>query len=177
MPKMHRFLLAAALCSALTNTISAAEASRVDDAPSKATSQGLSRDAQRALICQTVTDWAAYQVAQLVRDDARKNQAVSPEGMQILRQIRLTEALASAAFETLAPQADHDSMYGDAVSKMHAYLNEDHEGADRNTQRLVPVCQQTYARMAAAGKLPEEQVGLAEDEELLGRGRDAELPP
>src|SRR5690348_7757479 len=147
MPKMHRFLLAAALCSALTNTISAAEAPRVGDAPSKAASQGLSRDAQRALICQTVTDWAAYQVAQLIRDDARENQAVSPEGTQILRQIRLTESLASAAFETLAPQADHDSMYRDAVSKMQAYLNEDHDGADTNTKRLVPVCQQTYAQM------------------------------
>ena len=77
--------------------------------------------------------------------------------------IRLTEGLASAAFETLAPQADHDSMYKDAVSKMQAYLKEDHDGADANTKQLVPVCQQTYTRMAASGALPREQVQLARD--------------
>jgi hypothetical protein len=131
--------------------------------PAKPASHGLSRDAQRALICQTVADWAAYQVAELIRDDARENQAISPEGIQILRQLRLTEGLASAAFDALAPQADHDSMYRDAVSKMQAYLKEDHDGADANTKQLVPMCQRTYAKMAAAGELSQEQVQLAEE--------------
>jgi hypothetical protein len=162
MPKMNRLLPAAALCWALTGAVSAAEGPRPGD-PAEAASQGLSRDAQRALICQTVTDWAAYQVAQLVRDDARENQAISPEGMQILRQIRLTEGLASAAFDTLAPQADHDSMYRDAVKKMQAYLKEDHDGAYANTRQMVPVCQRTYAQMAAAGQLSEQQLQLAKD--------------
>ena len=116
----------------------------------------------------------------LIRDDARESrQAISPEGMQILRQIRLTEGLASAAFDKLAPQADHDSMYLDAVRKMQAYLNEDRDGADESTRQLVPVCQRTYGQMAAIGELSEDQVQLAEDasresvakltEELQGR--------
>jgi hypothetical protein len=163
MPKTNRFLFVAALCLALTNAVNATEGPRLDETPSKPTSQELTRDAQRALICQTVADWAAYQVAQLIRDDVRANEAISPEGMQILRQIRLTEALASAAFDKLAPQADHDSMYQDAVSKMQAYLKEDHDGADANTKRLVPVCQRAYAQMAAAGELSDEQVQLAEN--------------
>jgi hypothetical protein len=133
------------------------------EAPAKPASQGLSHEAQRALICQTVADWAAYQVAELIRDDARENQAISPEGVQILRQLRLTESLASAAFDTLAPQADHDSMYRDAVGRMQAYLKEDHDGADANTKQLVPLCQQTYAKMAAAGELSQEQVQLAKE--------------
>ena len=135
----------------------------MDDVPAKGASQELSRDAQRALICQTVADWAAYQVADLIRDDVRENQTISPEGMQILRQIRLTEGLAAAAFDALAPQADHDSMYRDAVKKLRAYLKEDHDGADANTKRLVPVCQRTYAQMASSGALSEEQVRLAKD--------------
>jgi len=163
MPKMNRYRLAAALCLALTGTVSAAEERGQDSFSAKAAPQIFSRDAQRALICQTVTDWAAYQVTKLIEDDARENQAISPEGMQILRQIRLTEGLASAAFETLAPQADHDSMYKAAVSKMQAYLKEDHDGADANTKQLVPVCQQTYTQMAASGALSQQQVELAKD--------------
>jgi hypothetical protein len=158
MPKTNRFLLTAGLCLALTNTVGAAEGPWPEDSPAKPVSHKLSRDAQRALICQTVSDWAAYQISDLIRNDTRENQAVSPEGVQILRQIRLTEALASAAFEKLAPQADHDSMYRDAVKKMQAYLREDQDGADASTKQMVPVCQQTYAKMAAAGELSEEQV-------------------
>ena len=158
MPKTNRFLLVAGLCLALSNAVSAAEGPWPENSPAKPVSQKLSRDAQRALICQTVTDWAAYQVSDLIRNDARENQAVSSEGMQILRQIRLTEALASAAFDKLAPQADHDSMYQDTVRKMRAYLKEDHDGADASTKQMVPVCQQTYAKMAAAGELSDEQV-------------------
>src|ERR1700757_4771490 len=106
---MNRFLLAVGLCVALIDGASAAEGSLPpDSASAEGASQALSHDAQRALICQTVADWAAYQITDLIRDDARQNQTVSPEGMQILRQIRLTEALASAAFEKLAPHADHD---------------------------------------------------------------------
>jgi hypothetical protein len=163
MPETNRFQLAAAVCLALTGTVGATEGPWQGEAPAKPASQGLSRDAQRALICQTVADWAAYQVAEHIRDDARKNQAISPEGMQILRQLRLTEGLASTAFDTLAPQVDHDSMYRDAVRKMQAYLKEDHDGADANTQQLVPLCQRTYAKMAAAGELSQEQVQLAEE--------------
>jgi hypothetical protein len=180
MTRTNRFLLPAALCLALTSTVNAAEGPSLDESPTKATSQRLSHEAQQALICQTVTDWAAYQVTQLIRDDAQQNQAVSPEGVQILRQIRLTEGLASAAFDTLAPQADHDSMYRDAVKKMQAYLHDDQDGADANTKKLVPVCQQTYSKMAAAGQLTEEQVQQAKDasqesvakltEELQGSG-------
>ena len=163
MLQMNRFLLVATLTLALAGTVGAAEGPWQGEPPAKPASHGLSRDAQQALICQTVTDWAAYQVTQLVRDDARENQAVSPEGMQILRQIRLTESLASAAFDTLAPQADHDSMYQDAVRKMQAYLKEDQAGADEHTKELVPMCQQTYAKMAASGELSQEQVQLAEE--------------
>jgi len=158
-PNLNRFLLAAGLCMALIDGVGAAEGSLPsDEASAKGASQAVSLDAQRALVCQTVADWAAYQVTDLIRGDARQNQAVSPEGMQILRQIRLTEALASAAFDKLAPQADHDSMYRDAVKKMQAYLKEDQHGADANTRRMVPVCQRTYAQMAAAGELSEERV-------------------
>ncbi len=163
MLEMNRFLLAAVVSWALCSTVGAAEKPGPVEPPAKPASQALSPDAQRALICQTVTDWAAYQVAQLIRDDVKENQAISPEGMQILRRIRLTEGLASAAFDKLAPQADHDSMYQDAVSKMQAYLHEDHDRADANTKKLVPVCQQTYTQMAAAGELSEEQVQLAEE--------------
>jgi len=152
------------LCLALTGAISAAEGTWQDESQPKPASQGLSRDAQRALICQTVADLAAFQVGMLIRDDARESrQAISPEGMQILRQIRLTEGLASAAFDKLAPQADHDSMYLDAVRRMQAYLNEDRDGADESTRQLVPVCQRTYGQMAAIGELSEDQVQLAED--------------
>lgn len=159
----NRFLLAAVLCLALTGTVGASEGPWQGEGSAKPASMQLSRDAQRALICQTVADWAAYQVAELIRDDARETQAISPEGMQILRQLRLTEGLASAAFDTLAPQADHDSMYRDAVKKMQAYLKEDHDGADANTKQLVPMCQRRYAKMAAAGELSQEQVQLAEE--------------
>jgi len=160
---MNRFLLAAALCLALSDTVSAADGPWQGKSAPKPASQALSREAQYALICQTVADWAAYQVTQLIREDARQNRAISPEGMQILLQIRLTEGLASVAFDTLAPQVDHDSMYKDAVVKMQVYLTEDREGADANSKRLVPLCQQTYARMVAAGKLTGEQVQLAKD--------------
>jgi hypothetical protein len=163
MPKLIGFLVAAAASLTSIETVSASEAPWRDETPSKPASQVLSRDAQRALVCQTVTDWAAYQVAALIRDDAKENQEISSEGVQILRQIRLTEALASAAFDKLAPQADHASMYQDAVRKMQAYLHEDHDGADANTKKLVPECQKTYAGMAAAGQLTEEQVQFAED--------------
>jgi hypothetical protein len=161
---MNRLLPAATVCLVLTGTVGAAERPswQGDRSPTPAT-QELTRDAQRALICQTVSDWAAYQLTKLIRDDARENQAVSREGIQILRQIRVTEGLASAAFDALAPQADHEAMYKDAVSKMQAYLKEDQDGADANTRRLVPVCQKTYERMAAAGSLSEEQVQLAKD--------------
>jgi hypothetical protein len=160
MPRMKRFVLAAA-CIALTSAVGAAEGPWSEESPAKSASQKLSRDAQRALICQTVADWAAYQVSDLIRNDARQNQAVSPEGMQILRQIRLTEALAAAAFDKLAPQADHDSMYRDAVGKMQAYLKQDHDAADASGKKLVPMCQQTYTQMADAGELSEEQVNEA----------------
>jgi hypothetical protein len=163
MPRTNRSLLVAALCLAFTTAVSAAEGPWSGDSPSKSVSQKLSHDAQRALVCQTIADWAAYQVAEMIRDDARENQAISPEGMQILRQIRLTEGLASAAFDTLAPQADHDSMYRDAVKKMRAYLKEDHDGADANTKKLVPVCQRTYTQMADAGELSQEQVKQAKE--------------
>jgi hypothetical protein len=162
MRETNRFVLAAVLGLAMIGTVGATEGPWRGEAPAKPTSE-LSRDAQRALICQTVSDWAAYQVAELIRDDARENQAISPEGMQILRQLRLTEGLASAAFDTLAPQADHDSMYRDAVRKMQAYVKEDHDGADTNTKQLVPMCQKTYAKMAAAGELSQEQVQLANE--------------
>jgi hypothetical protein len=164
MSKINRLSLVASLCLALTGAISAAEGTWQDESQPKPDSQGLSRDAQRALICQAVADWTAYQVGALIRDDARESrQAISPEGVQILRQIRLTEGLASVAFDKLAPQADHDSMYRYAVGKMQAYLNEDRDGADKSTRQLVPVCQRTYAQMAAIGELSAEQVQLAED--------------
>ncbi len=163
MGEMNRFLPAVTVCMALAGAVNAAEVPWQEDSSPKFASPELSRDAQRALICQTVTDWAAYQVTKLIRDDARENQAISPEGMQILRQIRLTEGLASAAFDILAPRADHESMYKDAVSRMQAYLKEDPDGADANTQQLVPACQQTYTQMAAAGELTSQQVQLAKD--------------
>ena len=163
MSKTDRFLVAACACLALIAGAAAAEQPRPDESQPQTASKGLSREAQQALICQTVTDWAAFQLAAMIRDDARENHAVSPEGLQILRQMRLTEGLASAAFDTLAPHADHDSMYQNAVLKMQAYLNEDRDGADSSTRQLVPVCQQTYARMAAAGKLSSQQVQLAKD--------------
>ena len=87
---MNRLLPAVTLCAALTGGVSAAPGPWQNDSSPRSPAEELSRDAQRALICQTVTDWAAYQVTKLIRDDASQNQAISPEGMQILRQIRLT---------------------------------------------------------------------------------------
>ena len=159
--RWDRLLLAACLCLALADTVGAAEGSWQDDSRPKTASRRLSLDAQRALVCETVTDWAAYEVTELIRDDAEENKSISPEGMQVLHQIRLTEALASAAFDTLAPQANHDSTYRDAVEKMRAYLNEDRDGAEANGKQLVPVCQRTYIQMVAAGELSEEQVQRA----------------
>ena len=126
-------------------------------------SKGIPREAQRALVCQVVTDWSAFQVAKLVRDDAKESQAADPQGMEILRQIRLTEGLASIAFEKLAPEADHDALYQDAVGKMRIYLNEAHEAADANVKRMVPVCQQTYRRMASEGALTTDEIQTAWD--------------
>ncbi len=57
MPKMNRFPLATALCLALTGTVSAAEGPVQDNFAAKPAPQMLSRDAQGALICQTVTTY------------------------------------------------------------------------------------------------------------------------
>jgi hypothetical protein len=177
---MNRFLLAVGLCLALVNAAGAAEMPSPGDASLDGASQALSFEAQRALVCQMVTDWAAYQVTGLIREDARQNQALSDEGMHILGEIRMTEALASAAFDKLAPRADHDSMYRDAVRKMQAYLNEDHDGADANTKQMVPVCQRTFARMAAAGQLSEDQVQearRASQESIAMLAKELQGPP
>jgi hypothetical protein len=160
---LQSFLVAVVLSLTLASVANAAESPWGADAPAKATSQGLSHEAQFAIVCQTVTDWAAYQITQTIREDAQENHAVSPEGMKIFHEIRLTEGLASLAFDKLAPETEHESLYKATVAKMQAYLKEDHDGADANTKKMVPVCQQTYAKMAKAGALPPEQVQLAQE--------------
>ena len=126
-------------------------------------SNGISGEAQKALICQVVSDWSAFQVTQLIRDDAQEKLVVDPQGIEILRQIRLTEGLASVAFEKLAAEADHDAMYRDAVVRMQLYLNENREGADTDARRVVPVCQKTYRKMASEGTLTMDQIQTAKD--------------
>jgi hypothetical protein len=161
MGTLHCLLVALISTLALARGANAAEEPWHDKA--EPSSNGISGEAQRALVCQVVSDWSAYQVTQLIRDAAEEKLAVDPQGIQILRQIRLTEGLASVAFEKLAPEADHDAMYQDAVARMHLYLNEDHKGADTNAKRMVPVCQQTYRKMASDGTLTMDQIQTAKD--------------
>lgn len=54
-------------------------------------------------------------------------------------------------------------MYRDAVAKMQLYLNEDRGGADTGARRMVPVCQQTYRKMASEGALTMDQIRTAKD--------------
>ena len=163
MHKLHSLVVAAISALALTRGANAIEESWPGDGRPVATSNGISREARQALVCQVVSDWSAFRLTKLIRDDARENQAIDPQGMEILQQIRLTEGLASVAFEKLAPEADHAAMYQDAVAKMRVYLREDREGADTNAQRLVPVCQQTYRKMASEGTLTIDQIQTATD--------------
>jgi hypothetical protein len=127
----------------------------------KATSKGISREAQVALVCQVVSDWSAFQLAELIRGNAKESRAADPQGMEILRQIRLTEGLASIAFDKLAPEANHDAIYQDAVGKMRLYVNEDGQAADANAKRMVTVCQRTYRRMALEGALTTGEIQAA----------------
>jgi hypothetical protein len=157
----HRLLIALVSTLALVRGAYAGEGPWHDNAEPFST--GVSREAQRALICQVVSDWSAFQVTQLIRDDAKESRSVDPQGIEILRQIRLTEGLASVAFEKLAPEADRDAMYQHAVASMRVYLNEDREGADTSAKHMVPVCQQTYAKMASQGALRTDQIQMAKD--------------
>jgi hypothetical protein len=157
----HRLLIALVSTLALVRGAYAGEGPWHDNA--KPFSTGVSREAQRALICQVVSDWSAFQVTKLIRNDAEEKLAVDPQGIEILRQIRLTEGLASVAFEKLAPEADHDAMYQGAVARMQLYLNENRDGADTNARRMVPVCQQTYRKMASDGTLTMDQIRTAKD--------------
>lgn len=161
MGTLHCLLVALISTLALARGANAAEEPWHDKA--EPSSNGISGEAQRALVCQVVSDWSAFQVTHLIRDDAEEKLAVDRQGIEILRQIRLTEGLASVAFERLAPEADHDAMYQDAVARMQLYLNEDHEGADTNAKRMVPVCQQTYRKMASDGTLTMDQIQTAKD--------------
>jgi hypothetical protein len=161
MRTLHRLLVAVISTLALARGANAAEEPWRDKA--EPSSNGISGDAQKALVCQVVSDWSAYQVTQLIRDDADEKLAVDPQGIQILRQIRLTEGLASVAFEKLAPEADHGAMYQDAVAQMRLYLNQDREGADTDARRMVQVCQQTYRKMASEGTLTLDQIQTAKD--------------
>jgi|GEM_PF-4189736 len=163
MRKLHRLFVALSSTLALTHGANAVEGPQRDKAGAEAISNGISREAQRALICQIVSDWSAFQVTKLIRDDAQEKLAVDPQGIEILRQIRLTESLASVAFEKLAPEADHGAMYHDAVARMQLYLKEDREGADTNAKRVVPVCQQAYRKMASDGTLTMDQIQTAKD--------------
>jgi hypothetical protein len=162
---MLKYRLLAALISILAfgHSANAMEEPGRDRPGAQAVSKEISREAKRALVCQIVSDWSAFQVAKLIRDDADENQAVDPQGIEILRQIRLTEGLASVAFEKLAPEADHEAIYQDAVAKMRVYLNEDRDSADRNAKRMVPVCQQIYRKMAFKGALTMDQIQTAKD--------------
>ena len=63
----------------------------------------------------------------------------------------------------LAPEADHDAMYPDAVASMGVYLNEDREGADTSARGMVQACQQTYRKMASKGALTRDQIKAAKD--------------
>ena len=159
--KLHGVLVALSSTLAFAHGVGAAEVPSYDKA--EAISKGISREAQKALVCEVVSDWSAFQVTQLIRDDAKENQAVDPQGIEILRQIRLTEGLASVTFEKLAPEADHDAMYQDAVARMRVYLNEDREGADTSAKGMVPACQQTYRKMASEGALTSDQIKAAKD--------------
>jgi hypothetical protein len=159
LPTLHHLLVALSATLAFAHGVGAAEEPWYDKA--EAISNGISREAQKALVCEVVSDWSAFQVTQLIRDDAKENQAVDPQGIEILRQIRLTEGLASVAFEKLAPEADHDAMYQDAVARMRIYLNEDGEGADTSAKGMVPACQQTYRKMASEGALTPDQIKRA----------------
>lgn len=166
MRTLHCLLVAPICAVALTHGANANEEAWRGNAGYKAASTGISREAQEALVCQVVSDWSAFQVTKLIRDDAKESHAVDPQGIAILRQIRLTEGLASIAFDRLAPEADHDAIYKDAVVKMQVYLNDDRDGADVNARRTVTVCQQTYQKMASDGALTTEQVQKARNASL-----------
>ncbi len=159
--KLYRLLVALSSTLAFAHGVGAAEEPWYDKA--EAISNGIPREAQKALVCEVVSDWSAFQVTQLIRDDAKESQAVDPQGIEVLRQIRLTEGLASVAFEKLAPEADHDAMYQDAVARMRVYLNDDRKGADTSAKRMVPACQQTYRKMASEGTLTRDQIKTAKD--------------
>ena len=159
--KLYRLLVALSSTLAFAHGVGAAEEPWYDKA--EAISNGIPGEAQKALVCEVVSDWSAFQVTQLIRDDAKESQAVDPQGIEVLRQIRLTEGLASVAFGKLAPEADHDAMYQDAVARMRVYLNEDRKGADTSAKRMVPACQQTYRKMASEGTLTRDQIKTAKD--------------
>ena len=171
--KMHR-AVAVALIGLSTQAAFAAATGTI------ATSKGISREAQEALICQVVSDWSAFKLAELIRDGAKTSRVADSQGIQILREIRLTEGLASITFDKLAPEANHDAMYQDAVGKMRLYVKEDREAADTNAKRMVKVCQQTYGRMTFEGTLTMGEIQAAWDasgesvtrltEELEGQG-------
>jgi hypothetical protein len=163
MRKLHCLLVTLISTAGLAHGANAVEESWRDKSHMQATSKGVSSEAQKALVCQVVSDWSAFQVTKLIRDNAEEKLAIDPQGIEILHQIRLTEGLALVAFEELAPEADHDAMYQDVVAKMRAYLNEDREGADTNAKRMVPACQQTYRKMASEGTLTMGQVQTAKD--------------
>lgn len=163
MRKLHRLLLLSICTLVLSQGASASDESWRGDAGPKAASKGISREAQEALVCQVVSDWSAFEVTTLIHDGAKEGRAVDPQGVEILRQIRLTEGLASIVFDKLAPEADHVAMYQDAVGKMRLYLSEEPEGAGTNARRAVTVCQQTYRKMASEGALTMDQIQTATD--------------
>jgi hypothetical protein len=163
MRKLHCLLVTLISTTGLPHRANAIDGPWRDEPDMQAISKGISSDAQRALLCQVVSDWSAFQVTKLIRDDAEEKLAIDLQGIEILRQIRLTEGLAFVAFEKLAPAADHDAMYEDVVAKMRVYLNEDREGADTNAKRTVAACQQTYRKMASEGTLTMGQVQTARD--------------
>lgn len=154
---MNRFLAVAfalALAGPLAGTNALADDTRGAPAPDSATQ--LTYQAKRALVCEIVADWSSYRLKGLIRDDAKENGVVSAQGMQIFHAMRETEGLASAAFETFAPEADHQSLYQAATRAMQSYLNEDSEGADANARQLMPVCQSELKQLVAGKRIPAE---------------------
>jgi hypothetical protein len=119
-------------------------------------------EAKQALACETVADYEAFNLAIEVRADAEKRGAIARNGLEIYRAIVLTENLASASFDSLAPNVDHHQMYLATVARMQAYVNEDSEGANSHAKQFVPLCQRAATKMASEGKLSEEQVQSAQ---------------
>jgi hypothetical protein len=178
--KMVSFLL---LVSAMAVLTRAGATPLPDDLEATRTLQATASmplDARKALMCEAIADFAAYMHAKDVRANAERNDAVSKEGLDIYRELRLTEGLASAAFDAMEPAADHLALYFALAAKFRGYVEADAQGAQMKARKLMPVCGNFTREMLAARRVAPEQAVAARQtsddaaaalaKELVGQG-------